>query len=71
MQVQWPKDLTEEHAAGVVDIDGWWAGVEQKILEGVAFRSASSVAVEGHKVSPWIPPACRAQAVLNTEVLKG
>ena len=43
----------------------------EKILEGVAFRSAVPMAVEGHKISPWIHPACRAQTVLNTEVHKG
>ena len=71
LQVQWPKELTEENASGIVDIDGWWEGVEKKILEGVAFRSAVSVADEGHKISPWIPPACRAYTVLNAEVHKG
>ena len=65
LQVQWPKELTEENASGIVDIDGWWVGVEKKILEGVAFRSAVSVAVEGHKISPWIPPACRAHTVIH------
>ena len=59
MQVHWPTELTEEHASGVVDIDRWWVGVEKKILEGVAFSSAVPMAVEGHKIAPWIPPACR------------
>ena len=41
------------------------------MFEGAAFKSATPESVECQQIAPWIPPACRAQTTLNTELHKG
>ena len=52
-----------------MDIDGWWSYLEGKILEGVTFKDIEKEKVRANHIAPWIPPACRGNAV-NTEHIK-
>ena len=43
----------------------------EKIVEGLLFSAASPMQIEAHKITPWIPPSCQGDTVVNTEFAKG
>ena len=45
--------------------------IENKIIEAAVYYAATPIHLEANKIAPWIPPACRAKLVVNTEHLKG
>lgn len=59
-----------EDKPGVVNIDEWWAQIEMKILEAAVYKDAKPELVNATSIAPWIPPACRAKTIANTEFAK-
>lgn len=56
--------------SGTVNIDEWWAQIEMKILEAAVYKDAKPEPVNATCIAPWIPPACRAKSIANTEFAK-
>ena len=69
-QCVWTENIHQEFT-GAVDVDGWWRVIEENIVEASVFFAAQPMQIEAHTIAPWIPPACRAPTVVNTEFLKG
>ncbi|XP_048587023.1 HMG domain-containing protein 3 [Nematostella vectensis] len=69
IKIKWPESppLSEDP----VDVDGFWAEMENKTLEQVAFATVDMItSFDGARVAPYIPPSQRADKVINTESLK-
>ena len=70
IQISWP-DETPTDFTGEVNVDDWWQCINEGIIELSLFSRPGPAVIKADKIAPWIPPACRAPKVINTELLKG
>ncbi|EDO30873.1 predicted protein, partial [Nematostella vectensis] len=69
IKIKWPE--SPPFSEDSVDVDGFWAEMENKTLEQVAFATVDMItSFDGARVAPYIPPSQRADKVINTESLK-
>ena len=72
LQLQWPdlKDTTVTDSFGEVDADSWWSLLECSAIESAIFKDTKPRPFLATDIAPWIPPACRAPVIINTEFQK-